>query len=597
MSETAEKEAPIRAATRPQVPGRVIFNARKDTDKPQEYYNDIKQKFAEARDLRLSYRPDGRAQYTSELEGELAKYEIDPYAEANVDRAAITDTVEVLLIGGGFSALLTAARLRERGVESIRIVERGSDVGGTWYWNRYPGAACDVSAYDYMPLLDEMGYVPGHFYAKGPEIFAHCQAIARKYNLYDLAVFQTTVTSTVWDAKTKLWTVSTDRGDKMTAQFVICANGTLSKPKLSKIDGMETFKGHSFHTSRFDYKYCGTDLSNLKDKVVGIIGTGASAVQIIPRVGRAAKELYVFQRTPSAIDIRDDTPTDPEWAASLQPGWQEERLAKHMKGPQISEEDKAALAALPRDEKIRRQENQNIEHMMRIHRRVEEIVKDPKTAEALKPWYMHRCKRPCYDDEYLPAFNLPNVHLVDTDGKGVTQIGPRGVIFEGREYPVDVLIYATGFEVQVTGIYNDIRGENGLELNEKYADGMRTVFGIHSAGYPNLFIMGGYQASFQFNLTFMLRTQGAHIAECIKYVRERNCATIDASPETEQWWVDEVIRHRGRTNRNKECTPGYYNFEGEENRRQDGNYNGGFYQYFLHMEEVRKDMEKHFRFA
>ena len=597
MSETAEKEAPIRAATRPQVPGRVIFNALKDTDKPQEYYNDIKQKFAEARDLRLSYRPDGRAQYTSELEGELAKYEIDPYAEANVDRAAITDTVEVLLIGGGFSALLTAARLRERGVESIRIVERGSDVGGTWYWNRYPGAACDVSAYDYMPLLDEMGYVPGHFYAKGPEIFAHCQAIARKYNLYDLAVFQTTVTSTVWDAKTKLWTVSTDRGDKMTAQFVICANGTLSKPKLSKIDGMETFKGHSFHTSRFDYKYCGTDLSNLKDKVVGIIGTGASAVQIIPRVGRAAKELYVFQRTPSAIDIRDDTPTDPEWAASLQPGWQEERLAKHMKGPQISEEDKAALAALPRDEKIRRQENQNIEHMMRIHRRVEEIVKDPKTAEALKPWYMHRCKRPCYDDEYLPAFNLPNVHLVDTDGKGVTQIGPRGVIFEGREYPVDVLIYATGFEVQVTGIYNDIRGENGLELNEKYADGMRTVFGIHSAGYPNLFIMGGYQASFQFNLTFMLRTQGAHIAECIKYVRERNCATIDASPETEQWWVDEVIRHRGRTNRNKECTPGYYNFEGEENRRQDGNYNGGFYQYFLHMEEVRKDMEKHFRFA
>ena len=597
MSETAEKEAPIRAATRPQVPGRVIFNALKDTDKPQEYHNDIKQKFAEARDLRLSYRPDGRAQYTSELEGELAKYEIDPYAEANVDRAAITDTVEVLLIGGGFSALLTAARLRERGVESIRIVERGSDVGGTWYWNRYPGAACDVSAYDYMPLLDEMGYVPGHFYAKGPEIFAHCQAIARKYNLYDLAVFQTTVTSTVWDAKTKLWTVSTDRGDKMTAQFVICANGTLSKPKLSKIDGMETFKGHSFHTSRFDYKYCGTDLSNLKDKVVGIIGTGASAVQIIPRVGRAAKELYVFQRTPSAIDIRDDTPTDPEWAASLQPGWQEERLAKHMKGPQISEEDKAALAALPRDEKIRRQENQNIEHMMRIHRRVEEIVKDPKTAEALKPWYMHRCKRPCYDDEYLPAFNLPNVHLVDTDGKGVTQIGPRGVIFEGREYPVDVLIYATGFEVQVTGIYNDIRGENGLELNEKYADGMRTVFGIHSAGYPNLFIMGGYQASFQFNLTFMLRTQGAHIAECIKYVRERNCATIDASPETEQWWVDEVIRHRGRTNRNKECTPGYYNFEGEENRRQDGNYNGGFYQYFLHMEEVRKDMEKHFRFA
>jgi cation diffusion facilitator CzcD-associated flavoprotein CzcO len=597
MSETAEPEAPIRAATRPQVPGRVIFDPLKPVKKPQEYYDEIKQKFAEARDLRLSYRPDGRTQYTSELTGELAKYEVDPHVETILDRDPIEDTVEVLFIGGGFSALLTAARLRERGVEGIRIVERGGDVGGTWYWNRYPGAACDVSAYDYMPLLDEMGYVPGSFYAKGPEIFAHCQAIARRYDLYDLAVFQTTVTSTVWDARTKFWTVSTDRGDTITARFVICANGTLSKPKLSKIDGMETFKGHSFHTSRFDYKYCGSDLSGLKDKVVGIVGTGASAVQIIPRVGRAAKELFVFQRTPSAIDIRDDTPTDPEWAANLQAGWQEERLAKHMKGPQISEEDKAKLAALPRDEKIRRQENQNIEHMMRIHRRVEEFVHDKATAEALKPWYMHMCKRPCYDDEYLPAFNRPNVHLVDTAGKGVTEVNARGVVFEGREYPVDVLIYATGFEVQVTGIYNDIRGENGLELNEKYADGMRTVFGIHSAGYPNLFIMGGYQASFQFNLTFMLRTQGAHIAECIKYVRERNCTTIDATPESEQWWVDEVIRHRGKTNRNKECTPGYYNFEGEDNRRQDGNYNGGFYQYFLHMEEVRTDMEKHFRFG
>jgi cation diffusion facilitator CzcD-associated flavoprotein CzcO len=235
--------------------------------------------------------------------------------------------------------------------------------------------------------------------------------------------------------------------------------------------------------------------------------------------------------------------------------------------------------------------------MMRIHRRIEEVVHDKQAAEALKPWYMHRCKRPCYDDEYLPAFNLPNVHLVDTDGKGVTEINEKGVVFEGREYPVDVLIYATGFEVQVTGIYNDIRGENGLSLNDKYAEGMRTVFGIHSSGYPNLFIMGGYQASFQFNLTFMLQTQGDHIAECINYVREHGHTTIDAAPDTEQWWVDEVIRHRGKTNRNKECTPGYYNFEGENNRRQDGNYNGTFHQYFLHMVDVRQDMAKHFRFG
>jgi cation diffusion facilitator CzcD-associated flavoprotein CzcO len=452
-----------------------------------------------------------------------------------------------------------------------------------------------------MPLLDELGFVPNSFFAKGPEIYAHCQEIARRYDLYDLAVFQTTVTATAWDEKAKLWRVTTDRGDTMSARFVICANGTLSKPKLSKIDGMETYKGYSFHSSRFDYNYTGADLSNLKDKVVGIIGTGASAVQIIPRVGRAAKELYVFQRTPSAIDIRDDIPTDPQWAASLKPGWQKERIRKHVEttapGYGLTEEQKLELAALPREEKIRRQENQNIEHQMRIHARVEEIVKDKATAEALKPWYMHRCKRPCYDDEYLPAFNLPNVHLVDTNGKGVTEINERGVVFEGKEYPVDVLIYATGFEVQVTGIYNDIRGENGLSLNDKYADGMRTVFGIHSAGYPNLFIMGGYQASFQFNLTFMLQTQGQHIAECIKYVRDSNYTTIDAAPETEEWWVQEVIRHRGKTNRNAECTPGYYNFEGESNRRQDGNYNGGMKQYVEHLANVQKDLPQHFRFG
>ena len=595
MADTKEAAPLVRAAERPPVPGRVVFNPLRPTEKPQEYYNKIKQKFAEARDLRLSYRPEGRSQYTSELTGELAHYEIDPHAGAPEPREPINDTVECLFIGGGFSALLTAARLRERGVESIRIVERGGDVGGTWYWNRYPGAACDVSAYDYLPLLDEMNYVPGSFYAKGPEIFAHCQAIARRYDLYELAVFQTTVTSTTWDAKAKLWRVRTDRGDTMSARFVICANGTLSKPKLSKIEGMERFRGHSFHSSRFDYNFTKRDLSGLKDKVVGIIGTGASAVQIIPRVAKAAKALYVFQRTPSAIDIRDDTPTDPAWQASLQPGWQQERREKHMRGPVLTEQQKIDLANLPREEKIRRQENQNIEHMMRIHRRVEEIVQDKETAEALKPWYMHRCKRPCFDDEYLPAFNLPNVHLVNTNGEGITEISENGPVFHGKEYPLDVLIYATGFEVQVTGIYNEIRGENGLELNEKYADGMRTVFGIHSQGYPNLFIMGGYQASFQFNLTFMLQTQGDHIAECIKFVREHGYTTIDAAPQTEQWWVDEVIRNRGKTNRNKECTPGYYNFEGESNRRQDGNYNGTFLQYFTHMTETRKDLLRHFR--
>src|SRR5216684_8120610 len=269
----------------------------------QDLYDSVKRKFAEERDLRLKYRPQGLTQYTYELTGALAKYEVDTYADAVTPREPINDAVECLFIGGGFSALLTSARLREFGVESIRIVERGADVGGTWYWNRYPGAACDVVAYDYLPLLDEMDYVPTRHYAKGPEIFAHCQAIAKKYNLYELAIFQTTVTSTVWDEAARMWNVGTDRGDHLKARFVICANGTLSKPKLSKIKGMERFKGHSFHTGRWDYNFTNADLSGLADKVVGIIGTGATAVQAIPQLGAASKEPYVFQRTPSSIDI------------------------------------------------------------------------------------------------------------------------------------------------------------------------------------------------------------------------------------------------------------------------------------------------------
>lgn len=565
--------------------------------RPQSYYDDIKKRFASERDLRLGYRPEGTQQFTSDLQGDLADYATDPYAGEVEAREPINDTVEVLFIGGGFSALLTSARLRERGVESIRIVERGADVGGTWYWNRYPGVACDVVAYDYLPLLDEMDYVPVNHYSRGPEIFGHCQAIAKKYDLYDLAVFNTTVTETLWDEEDAMWHLKTDQGDHMRARFVICANGTLSKPKLSKIEGMERFTGKAFHSSRWDYDYTGEKLEHLKDKVVGIIGTGASAVQIVPEVAKTAKHLYVFQRTPSSIDIRDDWPTDPNWARKLQPGWQAKRRERVLALSEPSPEQKAKMAALSAEEKLRKQENSNIDYMMRIHKRIEETVHDPATAEALKPWYMFMCKRPCFHNEYLPAFNRGNVTLIDTQGKGITQIAEQGPVFEDQQFELDLLIYATGFEVQQTGIYNQIVGKGGLNLQDKYAEGIRTLLGIHTQGFPNLFIMGGYQASFQFNLTDMLQTQGDHIAECIAYLRKHGHHSMDPTYEAEEWWVQEVISHRGKTNRNAECTPGYYNFEGESNRRQDGNYNGGFRTYFTHQADVRAEMARHFDFA
>ncbi len=565
--------------------------------KPAAYYEAIKQRFAEERDLRLSYRPEGTGQYLTDLSGELEKFETDPYGGDATPRPTIDDTVEVLFIGGGFSALLTSARLREVGVESIRIVERGADVGGTWYWNRYPGVACDVVAYDYLPLLDEMNYVPTRHYARGDEIYRHCQAIARKYDLYDLAVFQTTVVGTTWDEADQLWHVTTDRGDHMRARFVVCANGTLTKPKLARIAGMESFQGHSFHTSRWDFDYTGSDLELLGDKVVGIIGTGATAVQAIPHLGQAAKELYVFQRTPSSIDVRDDWETDPEWAKTLEPGWQAKRRLRMLTEPPLSAMQIDQRANMTVEEKVRRQEEANIDYMMRIHRRIDDIVEDRAVADALKPWYMFMCKRPCFHNEYLPTYNRPNVHLVDTHGKGITEIRPTGPVFDGVEYPVDLLIYATGFEVQKTGTYNRIIGVGGLDLQDKYRDGIRTVLGIHTHGYPNMFIMGGYQASFNFNLTDVLQAQGDHIAACIDQVRRNGFTTIDATADAEEWWVQEVIAHRGKTNRNAECTPGYYNFEGEFNRRQDGNYNGGFPKYGAHMADARAHFDDRFTFS
>ncbi len=565
--------------------------------KPQAYYDEIKQRFAEERDLRLSYRPEGTAQYITELEGQLAAYERDTYSPDIIPRDPIEDTVEVLFIGGGFSALLTSGRLREVGVESIRIVEKGGDVGGTWYWNRYPGIACDVVAYDYLPLLDETGYVPSRHYAGGEEIYAYCQMIARKYDLYDLAVFQTTVTSTTWHEDEGLWHLTTDRGDKMKARFVVCANGTLTKPKLARIAGMESFVGHSFHTSRWDWAYTGSNLENLRDKVVGIIGTGATAVQAVPHLGANAKELYIFQRTPSSIDVRDDWETDPDWAAKLEPGWQSKRREKAFTEPPLTQIQLDRRNTYTAEQKLQAQENGNIDYMMRIHKRIEEVVEDSATAEALKPWYMFMCKRPCFHNDYLPTFNRPNVHLIDTHGQGITEIGPNGPIFEGTEYKLDLLIYATGFEVQKTGTWNRILGQNGLDLQDKYAEGIRTLVGIHTHGYPNMFIMGGYQASFNFNLTDVLQAQGDHISACINHVRTHGYRTMDVTYEAEEWWVQKVIEHRGKTNRNAECTPGYYNFEGEFNRRQDGNYNGGFPKYYSHLGTVREHLEENFVFT
>ncbi|HEX4891476.1 MAG TPA: NAD(P)/FAD-dependent oxidoreductase [Alphaproteobacteria bacterium] len=574
-------------------------------------------KYRAERDKRI--RPDGNEQY-QEPKGDFSHFLEDPYVEP-FTREPLFDEVEVAVIGGGFGGLLAGARLREAGVKSIRMIEKGGDFGGTWYWNRYPGAACDIEAYIYLPLLEELNYIPKMRYTDAPEILAHSQAIARHYDLYDNACLQTEITGMEWDEKESRWIISTNRGDRMRARFVVMSNGPLHRPKLPGIPGIDNYKGHTFHTSRWDYAYTGGDstgnLTGLKDKRVGIIGTGATAVQCVPHLGAAAKHLYVFQRTPSSVDVRNDRPTDPQWAKSLQPGWHKERLENFnvLVTGGYAEKDlvndgwteiirnllikvKAGKGAgASRSEMMAFTELLDYQKMEGVRARVDEIVKDKATAEALKPYYRQFCKRPCFHDDYLPTFNRPNVTLVDTRGQGVDSITEKGVVFDGKEYEVDCLIFATGFEVGTAYTRRsgyDLIGRGGLALSEKWGKGVATLHGMHSRGFPNCFIMGTMQSGFTANFPHALDENAKHLSHIISKMKDSNRTVVEASQEAEDEWVQTIIRKAKLGLRfYAECTPGYYNNEGKPGERsgQNGQYGGSSEEFFRILQQWRDEGE------
>jgi cyclohexanone monooxygenase len=561
----------------------------------------LRRRYREERDRRL--REDGNEQYL-EVAGDFSRYLVDPYV-APITREPLHDEVEVAIIGGGFGGLLTGARLREAGVTDLRVIEKGGDFGGTWYWNRYPGAACDVESYIYLPLLEEMGYVPKEKYSGAPEILEHSRAIGRHFDLYRNACFQTEVTSLDWDDDARRWIISTNRGDRMRARFVCMANGPLHRPKLPGIPGIETFHGHTFHTSRWDYEYTGGDsaggLDRLRDKRVGIIGTGATAVQCVPHLGAAAAELYVFQRTPSSIDVRNNRPTDPGWAASLEPGWQRRRmenfnnLVSGVFEPEdlvddgwtdiignllvLARKGQADLSSA--DGVANTVELADFAKMEQIRARVDTIVNDPLTAEALKPWYRQFCKRPCFHDQYLATFNHPNVMLVDTQGRGVERITERGVVADGHEYELDCLIYATGFEVGTDYARRagyEVHGRDGITLTETWADGAATLHGFHTRGFPNLFVISNIQSGFTVNFPHMLNEQGIHLGYLLAEVERRGSTLVETSQAAQDEWVETIVGLAVNNVKFLEaCTPGYYNNEGRPAERslRNSSYGGG----------------------
>ena len=566
----------------------------------------LRAKYQLERDKRL--RGDGNQQY-QEMSGEFDHFTNDPYLENVTEREPIKDNVEIAIIGGGFGGLISGARFRQLGYESIRIIEKGGDFGGTWYWNRYPGAACDTEAYIYLPLLEEVGYVPTQKYAQAPEILQHSRNIAEKFDLYRDVCFQTEVTGMWWDESDQHWIIRTNQNDEMRARFVVMSNGPLNKAKLPGIKGLKEFAGHTFHTSRWDYAYTGGDslgkLDKLSDKRVAVIGTGATAVQCVPHVGETAKELYVFQRTPSPIDRRDNRSTDPEWAASLKPGWQRERMENFniLCSGGVVEEDlvKDGWTEIIRnlismanyrgkdtnwEEVPKLMELADFQKMEQIRSRAEELVENKDTAESLKPWYRQFCKRPCFHDSYLQTFNRESVTLVDTDGKGVERITKKGVVANGVEFEVDCIIFATGFEVGTEYTRRagyDVVGRGGVGLAEKWSDGMRTLHGIHTHGFPNLFIISNSQAGFTTNFPHSMDETAQHIGYIMDRCKDDDIQTVEATKEAEDEWVDHIISvSRFSEDFQAACTPGYYNNEGQPNPKsvQNGPYGKGSRPYF-----------------
>jgi cyclohexanone monooxygenase len=574
--------------------------------------SELREKYAAERAKRI--RADGRDQY-GRIAGQFSDFAKDPHVEAIIDRPPLHDEVDVLLIGGGFSGLMTGALLRQGGVESIRIVERGGDVGGTWYWNRYPGAACDIDSSIYMPMLEDIGDMPSRKYPPAQELLEHARKIARKYDLYRDAVFQTAITDMKWDETTERWKVYTNRDDVMTAKYVVMGLGPLSQPKLPGIPGVETFKGKAFHTSRWDYGYTGGSayggLVKLTDKRVGIVGTGATAIQCVPHLAEGSEELFVFQRTPSSVDVRADRETDPDWWASLKPGWQRERMINFTNIVNGAAQDVDLvddgwthnfLDARDADiEGADPTQMANFRKMENIRQRIGEVISDPKNAEALKPWYNYFCKRPCFSDLYLQSFNKPNVRLIDTDGKGVERIDETGIWAAGAHYNLDCIVFSTGFEVG-TGFLRrsgfDVTGKGGVTISQHWKDGMRTHHGMMVSGFPNCFMIGGIDhVGLNANHVHMLDEQTDYVADVILNASDGLTQTFEISREAEQDYVDKIIYFSARNpmapqnaSFQQECTPGFYNNEGNLDAVpvQNGPYGGGPMAYFAELQSWRR---------
>jgi cation diffusion facilitator CzcD-associated flavoprotein CzcO len=557
----------------------------------------LQEKYLRERAKRM--RSDGQSQYFRPTGKAVENFVVDPHKPV-APRDPISEDIDVVVIGAGWGGTMASYHLKKMGVTSFRNIDSAGDFGGVWYWNRYPGIQCDNESYCYLPLLEETGFMPSKKFADGWEIQGYCRSIAEKFGFADQALFHTLVNNLTWDETIKRWRVKTNRGDDIRARFVVMACGVLNMPKLPGIPGIDKFKGKMFHSSRWDYSYTGGSYGNpvldkLKDKRVAIVGTGATSIQAVPYLGKYAKHLYVVQRTPSSVDERPNPPTDPDWIKSLTPGWQKERqinfhhaaMESFRPGEpdlicdiwtEISRNLAAELAAegwpqLDMAQFFQRREVVDYRVMERLRRRVEAIVEDKDTAEALKPYYRFLCKRPLSSDDYYPTFNRPNVDLIDvSDTKGVERLTENGFVANGKEYPVDCIIFASGFEVTSDlnrrwGI-DKVEGRGGKSIYEQWADGPKTLHGMMTHQFPNQFYIGYIQGGLNASVTEQFGRQGYHIAHIIREALKHGHKTIEPSKEAQDEYVSAFDGSQlDMSEFQQYCPPSYFNNEGEANAK------------------------------
>ncbi|KAH6870242.1 hypothetical protein BKA58DRAFT_173338 [Alternaria rosae] len=574
------------------------------------------QRYHKERDKRLTEAGEG--QYINVRSKEIQDLAKDPWVDYNdprIQNPPLKDgsSIKFLIIGAGHNGLLFGCRLAEAGFSGrdIVCVDTAGGFGGTWYWNRYPGLMCDVEGYIYLPLLEETGYVPKHKYSYGAEIRGQNERAAKHFGIQ--GQFCTKIDSQIWDDDRGVWVVTMTRtlGENakpetitVFAEFVVIAGGVLNVPKIPKLPGWEKLRNNKqvFHSARWDYEYTGgnqeqPDLHKLKDKVVAIVGTGATSVQIVPELAKWAKHVYVVQRTPSYCGYRGNRLTDEEHfkALSKEKGWQNSRRINFNAWTTNSTDGHepnlvndgwthtpASAGILGSTWKI--VEAQDVgKHISDLHKldrqrtdllrkRIDDVVKDKDTAEKLKPWYGSWCKRPTFHDDYLEAFNQANVTLIDTDGKGMDAYSENGFVVGGQEYEIDALILATGF-VATAGIDPAeklnaiIKGRNGETIAHKFETASNPpVFGIAMSNFPNLFGHFNRGSPAAWNFTSVFDTMAKYFAQTVKKAhvkaKDGQRLIIEADPESENMWGEEAKKTAAWYAALQSCTPSYFNGEG-----------------------------------